>query len=86
MPGFVAYLRALQLSQPSTLSELPQYVQDEVKAALGDEGRFEGGPLVPSYDKPFVVRDGNLITGRWPGDTARLAEELVAAIEEPREG
>ncbi|MCH9682372.1 MAG: DJ-1/PfpI family protein, partial [Deltaproteobacteria bacterium] len=42
----------------------PQYVQDEVREALGDGGRFETGPLVPSYGNPFTVRDDNLLTAR----------------------
>lgn len=60
----------------------PKYVQDEVVEAVGDRSKFEGGPLVPSYDNPFVVRDGNLITARWPGDAKRLGEALVDMLTE----
>jgi putative intracellular protease/amidase len=58
------------------------WVQDEVTSALGDEGRFVTGPFVPSYRRPFTVRDGNLLTGRWPGDAERLATELVDVLAE----
>lgn len=61
----------------------PEWVQDEVRDALGTEGRFETGPLVPSYSNPFVVRDGNLVTARWPGDAQRFAEELLDLIGGP---
>ncbi|MEM6990721.1 MAG: type 1 glutamine amidotransferase domain-containing protein [Myxococcota bacterium] len=60
----------------------PEYVQDEVRRALGDEGTFELGPLVPSYGNPFVVRDGNLLTARWPGDARRLGETFAEMVRE----
>ena len=59
----------------------PLAVEDEVRTALGD-GTFETGPLVPSYGNPFTVRDGNLVTARWPGDARRFADELVALLAE----
>jgi putative intracellular protease/amidase len=59
----------------------PEYVQDEVKRAVGETGKFETGPLVASYDKGFTVVDGNLITARWPGDSEALGRGLVAALE-----
>jgi protease I len=58
----------------------PTPVQTEVVLALGRTGRFVSGPLIPSYDKPFVVVDNNLITARWPGDAAAWGEALVAAL------
>ncbi len=58
----------------------PTWVRDEVLEALGPEGRFEGGPLVPSYGNPFTVRDRNLLTARWPGDAQRFAEELLEML------
>lgn len=58
----------------------PTPVQTEVVTALGREGRFETGPLLPSYDQPFVVTDNNLISARWPGDTAGWARTLVEAL------
>lgn len=61
----------------------PEYVQDEVRGSLGTEGSFATGPLVPTYGNPFTVRDGNLVTARWPGDAQRFSEELLAMIGGP---
>lgn len=58
----------------------PEYVQDEVERALGPAGVFETGPLVPSYGNPFVVRDGNLLTARWPGDADALGCEMAQLL------
>lgn len=60
----------------------PTWVQSEVSEALGPEGTFETGPLMPSYGRPFTVRDGNLLTARWPGDASRFATELVELLAE----
>lgn len=60
----------------------PQYVQDEVVEAIGDPDKFARGPLIPAYGNPFTVRDGNLLTARWPGDAERLGEQLVAMLAE----
>jgi putative intracellular protease/amidase len=60
----------------------PTWVQDEVEQALSPGGSFQTGPLVPSYARPFTVRDGNLLTGRWPGDVERLARDFVAMLGE----
>jgi hypothetical protein len=59
----------------------PTPVQTEVVTALGREGRFESGPLLPSHDRPFVVRDGNLVTARWAGDAVHFSEAMVEAIK-----
>ena len=59
----------------------PEYVQDEVKRVIGQNGKFETGPLAASYDHGFTVIDGNLITARWPGDADALGRALVAAVE-----
>jgi putative intracellular protease/amidase len=40
-------------------------------------GRFEGGPRW----QPFVVRDGNLITGQNPMSSTLLAERVIEALE-----
>ena len=61
----------------------PTLVQAEVQQAMGPDGVFELGPLVPSYDNPLSVTDGNLITARWPGDSAAFADRLVAALASP---
>lgn len=64
----------------------PTWVQDEVSAAVGPDGTFETGPFVPSYRRSFTVRDGNLLTARWPGDVQRLARDLVAMLAESAAG
>jgi putative intracellular protease/amidase len=59
----------------------PTWVQQEVEQALGTEGQFRTGPWIPSYAFPFVVRDENLVTARWPGDAERYAEVLLEVAE-----
>lgn len=58
----------------------PQTVQAEVRAALGPTGTFARGPLHNDYSRPFIVEDGNLITGRWPGDSDALGKALAARL------
>jgi putative intracellular protease/amidase len=58
----------------------PEYVQDEVKRAVGNTGKFETGPWSASYDQGFTVTDGNLITARWPGDADALGHALVDSL------
>lgn len=66
----------------------PAYVEDEVRDALGADGRFERGPIhlvargTRTDDGPtFVVEDGRYLSARWPGDAyaiaARFAERLA---------
>lgn len=60
----------------------PQSVEEEVKAALASPADFDRGPMFPRYAtaaKPhvgFVVRDGNYVSARWPGDAWTLARAL----------
>lgn len=61
----------------------PAYVQDEVEAALGDTSRFRTGPLLASYERPFVVEDGSLVTARWPGDASGFSQALLAHVQGP---
>jgi len=49
---------------------------------VGSSGKVETGPLVPSYGNPFTVRDGNLLTARWPGDALAFADQLVGMLAE----
>ncbi len=69
----------------------PTPVQEEVEAALASKDDFDAGPLVPVRDddaKPgFIVRDGNYVSARWPGDChafARACVELCAADQPTR--
>jgi putative intracellular protease/amidase len=65
----------------------PQYVQDEVVAALARSDQFERGPRTTSArgtatdDRAaFVVRDGNYVSARWPGDAYLFAKQLDALL------
>jgi putative intracellular protease/amidase len=58
----------------------PQYVEDEVTAALDDPSQFRHGPRVltargtATDDSPaFVVEDRNYLSARWPGDAYLFA-------------
>jgi putative intracellular protease/amidase len=67
----------------------PAYVEEEVRAAVGDTGAFERGPRTLTArgsrddDRPaFVVEDGAYVSGRWPGDAYLIARRFVARLEE----
>jgi putative intracellular protease/amidase len=68
----------------------PESVQFEVVAALRSKSDFDAGPLLPIRDSPerpergFVVRDGNYVSARWPGDCNAYARALVALADEAR--
>jgi putative intracellular protease/amidase len=67
----------------------PEYVEDEVKAALDDpDQQFQRGPVVLSKrgtdtdDTPaFVVEDGNYISARWPGDSYLFAHRFCDLLK-----
>ncbi|HEX4459763.1 MAG TPA: type 1 glutamine amidotransferase domain-containing protein [Polyangia bacterium] len=64
------------------------YVEDEVKAALGDaKTQFLRGPLTFSKrgsdgqdDGTFVVEDGRYVSARWPGDAYLFARRFAARL------
>jgi len=64
----------------------PETVQAEVTRALARPGDFEVGPVSFRRDKPerldlgLVVRDGNYLSARWPGDAHRFAEAFAALL------
>jgi hypothetical protein len=65
----------------------PLYVEDEVVAALDDPAQFHRGPRGGSQrdtmtdDSPsFVVRDGNYLSARWPGDAYQFAKRFSAML------
>ncbi|HEX3791872.1 MAG TPA: type 1 glutamine amidotransferase domain-containing protein [Pseudonocardiaceae bacterium] len=65
----------------------PAYVQDEVVAALGDPAQFQRGPTeltrrgTATDDAPaFVVRDGNYLSARWPGDAYLFGRRFVEML------
>ena len=68
---------------------LDRTVESEVRAALTDpQTDFDPGPRNTHRDTPampetgFIVRDGNLLTARWPGDAHSLGSELRAILDQ----
>ncbi len=57
----------------------PCYVADEVRGVLEQPQDFKTGR---SMLEPFAVRDGKLITARWPLDAAEFTRQFVQAVEE----
>lgn len=64
-------------------------VEAEVTASLSRKSDFVRGPLVAKRDSAqapqsgFAVRDGQLLTARWPGDCHRFAAEWLAMLQAP---
>jgi protease I len=58
----------------------PATVQNEVESALLDRSNFQRGPLSLNKHQGFIVRDGNYVSGRWPGDAPALAGELLKML------
>jgi putative intracellular protease/amidase len=63
------------------------YVEDEVAAAVGDEGRFVRGPHAltargtATDDSPaFTVEDGAYVSARWPGDAYLFAKSFLGKL------
>ena len=66
----------------------PEYVEDEVGAALDTREHLVRGPRTlskrgtDSDDTPaFVVEDGRYISARWPGDAYLFAKRFLARLE-----
>jgi putative intracellular protease/amidase len=66
----------------------PEYVQDEVVAALDDPGQYWRGPLTLSArgtmtdDLPsFFVQDGNYVSARWPGDAYLFTRRFLTLFD-----
>jgi putative intracellular protease/amidase len=67
----------------------PEYVQDEVTAALQDASRLLRGPITLSRrgtawddSAAYSVRDGNYLSARWPGDAYLFAKTFVRMLSE----
>jgi len=58
------------------------YVADEVRLCLAHPSDFLNGR---SMLIPFVVQDGNLITGRWPRDAAVFAQRFADTVARHQE-
>jgi putative intracellular protease/amidase len=62
----------------------PEYVEDEVRAALEDPSQqFQRGPMIfggrgiaGEEKTAFVVEDGRYVSARWPGDAYVFARKL----------
>jgi protease I len=71
---------------PGHYRTYPESVEAEVSRLIGLQGRFERGPLLPRYasavtpEVGFVVRDGNYLSARWPGDAWTLALRLLELL------
>lgn len=65
----------------------PVTTQEDVCSYLKDPNDFKKGPFPLFRDSPnhlfwgFVVRDGNYVSGRWPGDAHRFAQEFLNMID-----
>lgn len=66
----------------------PEYVEDEVRAALAAETDFERGPRTLTSrgtdqddQAAFVVEDGAYVSARWPGDAYAVAKRFLKQIE-----
>jgi putative intracellular protease/amidase len=62
----------------------PEYVEDEVRAALASTSDFVREPIVLSRrgsatgDRPaLLVRDANYLSARWPGDAYLFAQGFI---------
>ena len=66
----------------------PEYVEDEVKAALADPAaQFVRGPRVLTAKgtedddhAAFVVEDGRYVSARWPGDAYLFAKKMIERL------
>jgi putative intracellular protease/amidase len=64
----------------------PTTVQAEVTAALASPRDFQTGPRMALRDSPnhlgrgYTIKDGNYLSGRWPGDCYRLAADYVDMV------
>jgi putative intracellular protease/amidase len=66
----------------------PEYVEDEVRAALADPAKqFVRGPVnligrgTHANDGPaMVVEDGRYLSARWPGDAYLITKKLLAKL------
>jgi putative intracellular protease/amidase len=64
-----------------------EYVEDEVLEALGPSGVYERGPIhlfakgsSVDHGPTHVVRDGNYVSARWPGDVYAIGEVFASMV------
>jgi len=61
----------------------------DVPADAPDYGRKTGGMVRDTFDDDraaFVVRDGNYVSARWPGDAHTFARRFAAVLAERSAG
>jgi putative intracellular protease/amidase len=65
----------------------PAYVEDEVRAAVGDPAAFLRGPRTllargtrDDDRAAFVVEDGRYLSARWPGDSYLIAKRFIPGL------
>ncbi|MBV8466195.1 MAG: DJ-1/PfpI family protein [Burkholderiales bacterium] len=64
----------------------PETVQAEVTGVLAQPADFDAGPQSLRRDRPgrldlgFVVRDGNYLSARWPGDAHLFGQEFAKLL------
>lgn len=79
-------IRLTSRALPGHYRTYPESVEAEVTRLIGPAGKFERGPLLPRYasasapEAGFVVRDGNYLSARWPGDAWTLALRLLVLL------
>ncbi len=62
--------------------------EDEVRHSLASDADFDAGPggtkrdSIDALQHGFTVRDGNLLTARWPGDAHRWSVEVDEILRE----
>lgn len=75
-------VRLTNRALPGHYRTYPVSVETEVRTRIGKTGTFERGGLFPRYagrkrpNAGFVVRDGQYLSARWPGDAWTLAVRL----------
>lgn len=69
----------------------PKLMADEVISHLKSPSDYDPGPGFPvplrrdavnDLDAGFILRDGNYLSARWPGDAHRFAREFVKLLED----
>ena len=79
-------VRLTNRALPGHYRTYPISVEDEVRQRIKPGGRFERGGLFPRYsgskspNSGFVLRDGNYLSARWPGDAWTLGILMLALL------
>jgi putative intracellular protease/amidase len=84
------YLTSLSGPSYQLSTTWPNYVEDEIIAGVGPDGRYDAGPvdilapLLPGtwddHSHTFLVDDGQLLTARFWGDTYIFAQKFAEKL------